>query len=266
MTLKSLSWDTLGKRSNDIESTSWDTLGRSGTLWDCLGDFMGEIITNISNNNGDKKRCKYCGKLFIAHTLATQYCSRQCNSKDYKRRRREKQIADYLETNPQDTANAVDSPKSVLETKRFLTPREVALYLGIGKSSVYRELANGLIKAVQLRGKTLIRRKDIESMFDHAKAYQVRSGKFHEKREYYTVAQIVNKFHTSRRAVWSRCEKYGIKKIYQGRNTFYDKSLVDIHFAELIAEVDMNDYYTIDQVKNKFCMTPCCRTFLRSKE
>lgn len=255
MILKSLPWDTLGKYPNDIESTSWDTLGRSGTLWDCLGDFMGEIITNISNNNGDKKRCKYCGKLFIAHTLATQYCSRQCNSKDYKRRRREKQIADYLETNPQDTANAVDSPKSVLETKRFLTPREVALYLGIGKSSVYRELANGLIKAVQLRGKTLIRRKDIESMFDHAKAYQLRSGKFHQKREYYTVAQIVNKFHTSRCAVWSRCEKYGIKKIYQGRNTFYDKSLVDIHFAELIAEVDMNDYYTIDQVKNKFCMT-----------
>lgn len=84
---------------------------------------------------------------------------------------------------------------------------------------------------------------------------QLLRGKFHQKREYYTVAQIVNKFHTSRRAVWSRCEKYGIKKIYQGRNTFYDKSLVDIHFAELIAEVDMNDYYTIDQVKNKFCMT-----------
>ena len=43
--------------------------------------------------------------------------------------------------------------------------------------------------------------------------------------------------------------------MYQGRNTFYDKVLVDIHFAELIAEVDMNDYYTIDQIMEKFSMS-----------
>lgn len=29
---------------------------------------------------------------------------------------------------------------------------------------------------------------------------------------------------------------------------------MDIHFAELIAEVDMNDYYTIDQIMEKFSM------------
>lgn len=199
-----------------------------------------------------QKRCKYCGKLFIAHTLATQYCSRQCNGKDYKRKMREKEISDYLESNPQDMPAEVSSQKSVLEQKRFLTPREAAAYLGIGKSSVYRELASGLIKAVQMKGKTLIRRKDIDGLFDRPKEYQARTGKIHEKREYYTVSQIVNEFHTTRRAVWNRCEKYGIKKVYQGRNTFYDKALVDIHFAELIAEVDMNDYYTIDQIMEKF--------------
>lgn len=106
-----------------------------------------------------------------------------------------------------------------------------------------------------MKGKTLIRRKDIDGLFDRPKEYQARTGKIHEKREYYTVSQIVNKFHTTRRAVWNRCEKYGIKKVYQGRNTFYDKALVDIHFAELIAEVDMNDYYTIDQIMEKFSMS-----------
>ncbi len=106
-----------------------------------------------------------------------------------------------------------------------------------------------------MKGKTLIRRKDIDGLFDRTKEYQTRTGKIHEKREYYTVSQIVNKFHTTRRAVWNRCEKYGIKKVYQGRNTFYDKALVDIHFAELIAEVDMNDYYTIDQIMEKFSMS-----------
>lgn len=172
-----------------------------------------------------QKRCKYCGKLFIAHTLATQYCSRQCNGKDYKRKMREKEISDYLESNPQDVPAEVSSQKSVLEQKRFLTPREAAAYLGIGKSSVYRELASGLIKAVQMKGKTLIRRKDIDGLFDRAKEYQTRTGKIHEKREYYTVSQIVNKFHTTRRAVWNRCEKYGIKKCIKGETPSMTKLL-----------------------------------------
>ena len=74
------------------------------------------------------------------------------------------QIADYCEAHPEDKE---DTPKDVLHGKAFLTPREAAKLLGIGKSSVYRELASGLIKAVQMKGKTLIRRADIERLFDN---------------------------------------------------------------------------------------------------
>ena len=63
-----------------------------------------------------------------------------------------------------------------------------------------------------MKRKTLIRRKDIDCLFDRTEDYQARIGKIHEKREYDTVYQIVSKFHSMRRAVWNRCEKYGIKK------------------------------------------------------
>ena len=99
-----------------------------------------------------QKRCKYCGRSFIAHKMTTIYCSPSCNNKDYKRAIRQKQIADYCEAHPEDKE---DTPKDVLHGKAFLTPREAAKLLGIGKSSVYRELASGLIKAVQMKGKTL---------------------------------------------------------------------------------------------------------------
>ena len=69
-----------------------------------------------------QKRCKYCGKLFIAHTLATQYCSRQCNGKDYKRKMREKEISDYLESNPQPNFNTAKKKTVFFHVKFILNP------------------------------------------------------------------------------------------------------------------------------------------------
>ena len=201
-----------------------------------------------------QKRCKYCGGTFIAHKMTTIYCSPSCNNKDYKQKIREKQIAEYQSKNP-DTIPVIK--KSPLDDKQFLTPREAAKVLGVGKSTIYRELASGLIKAIQLKGKTLIRRKDIESLFDNAPKYKSHSlePKTKQKREYYTMRQIEEKFKCSKKAIRTRIEKFNIPKIYQGRNTYFDKALVDLHFAELIAEFDRRDYYTIDQLEEKFQMS-----------
>lgn len=201
-----------------------------------------------------QKRCKYCGGTFIAHKMTTIYCSPSCNNKDYKQKIREKQIAEYQSKNP-DTIPVIK--KSPLDDKQFLTPREAAKVLGVGKSTIYRELASGLIKAIQLKGKTLIRRKDIESLFDNAPEYKSHSlePKTKQKREYYTMRQIEEKFKCSKKAIRFRVQKFNIPKIYQGRNTYFDKALVDLHFAELIAEFDRRDYYTIDQLEEKFQMS-----------
>lgn len=199
-----------------------------------------------------QKRCKYCGRSFIAHKMTTIYCSPSCNNKDYKRAIREKQIAEYYESHPEDKEQPT---RDVLQDKAFLTPREAAKVLGIGKSSVYRELASGLIKAVQMKGKTLIRRKDIERLFDNPPAYQTHSEKKQEKREYYTFRQIMEKFKCSKKAIMTRVEKFNIPKVYQGRNCFFDRALVDVHFAQLIAEIDLHDYYTIAQLEEKYNMS-----------
>ncbi len=50
-----------------------------------------------------QKRCKYCGRSFIAHKMTTIYCSPSCNNKDYKRAIRQKQIAEYMEEEKQKT-------------------------------------------------------------------------------------------------------------------------------------------------------------------
>ena len=203
------------------------------------------------------KRCKHCGGTFIAHKMNTLYCSPSCNWQDYKQRKRQEKLSEYYaghqENGTEPNGGAIPNG---LEQKAFLTPREAAKLLGIGKSSVYRELANGMIKAVQMRGKTLIRRKDIDKLFDNPPEYKSKAGeKRHEKREYYTIRQISEKFKVSKKAILHRCEMYNIPKVYQGRNCFFDRALVDVHFAQLIAEFDLRDYYTIPQLEEKYKMS-----------
>ena len=196
-----------------------------------------------------QKRCKYCGRSFIAHKMTTIYCSPSCNNKDYKRAIREKQIAEFMEEKKK-------TPKvDILGGKEFLTPTEGASLLGLSRATFYRYMSNGTIKAVQFRGKTIIRRKDIERLFDNPPAYQSHSEKKQEKREYYTFRQIMEKFKCSKKAVMTRVEKYNIPKVYQGRNCFFDRALVDVHFAQLIAEIDLRDYYTIPQLEEKYKMS-----------
>lgn len=197
-----------------------------------------------------QKRCKYCGRSFIAHKMTTIYCSPSCNNKDYKRAIREKQIAEFMEEEKKKTPKV-----DILGGKEFLTPTEGASLLGLSRATFYRYMSNGTIKAVQLRGKTIIRRKDIERLFDNPPTYQSHSEKKQEKREYYTFRQIMEKFKCSEKAVMTRVQKYNIPKAYQGRNCFFNRALVDVHFAQLIAEIDLRDYYTIPQLKEKYKMS-----------
>ena len=197
-----------------------------------------------------QKRCKYCGRSFIAHKMTTIYCSPSCNNKDYKRAIRQKQIAEYMEEEKQKTPKV-----DILGGKEFLTPTEGALLLGLSRATFYRYMLNGTIKAVQLRGKTIVRRKDIERLFDNPPTYQSHSEKKQEKREYYTFRQIMEKFKCSKKAIMTRVEKYNIPKVYQGRNCFFDRALVDVHFAQLIADIDLRDYYTIPQLEEKYKMS-----------
>ena len=125
--------------------------------------------------------------------MNTIYCSPSCNNKDYKKAIRNKQIAEFIEEEKKKTPKV-----DILGGKEFLTPTEGASLLGLSRATFYRYMSNGTIKAVQLRGKTIFRRKDIERLFDNPPAYQSHSEKKQEKREYYTCRQIMEKFKCSK--------------------------------------------------------------------
>lgn len=65
----------------------------------------------------------------------------------------------------------------------------------------------------------------------------------------------MDKYKIGRKAVWGRCDRLGIPKVYEGRNTFYSKKLIDANFSELLDVIDIDNYYTLSQIMEMYNMT-----------
>ena len=104
-----------------------------------------------------QKRCKWCGNLFTAHKTTTEYCSHRCANLAYKDRIRKQRIESYN----QEIGKSIKLPST--PDKEYLTPTEVSILLGVGRTSIYRYIKIGKIKVIRFNRKTLIRRTDIPS-------------------------------------------------------------------------------------------------------
>ena len=196
-----------------------------------------------------ERRCSWCGKVFIAHSHGNRYCCEKCKSNAKRsRERRKTQVSDP----GRDTLPEVE----MLGSKPFLAPKEVAILFAVSLPTIYRYMADGVIKSLKMtNNRTVIRRADLEKMFEEAPSYKKR--KYGRKRdtEYYTMREIMGKYNVSRKGAMNRINKFRIPKIYDGRNTFFPKKAVEENFAELISDVVFSDFYTIQQIMEKFGMS-----------
>ena len=121
----------------------------------------------MSSNIEIKKQCSWCGNDFIARKFTTEYCSQRCANLAYKAKKREEKVKNF-----EQEYSRKNSPQAEVEQLEFLTPSEVSKLLGIDRVTVYRYMWSGALTGVQFKGKTLIRRKDIDKLFDAPKPYQ----------------------------------------------------------------------------------------------
>ena len=197
------------------------------------------------------KKCLTCGTDFIASKMSSKYCCRKCERVAQRKREAEKRKKESEKPLEYGGSNV----PSELEKKPFLTPKNLQDLLGVSKATVYRYFEQGIIKAVRIRQRTLIRRSDVEAFFNEAAPYKKRSNKRKADNEYYTLREIMEKYNIGRKAVWNRCETLGIPKVYEGRNVFWNKKAIEAKFADLIEEIDLDNYYTIEEVKELYNMS-----------
>ena len=106
-----------------------------------------------------QRKCQWCGKPFIAHTMVTRFCSKSCTEKTYKDKKRKQKLQEYEARQNEQPMQEV----GIVGGKPFLSPAEAATLLGISRATIYRHMATGIIRALQLRGRTIIRKSDIEN-------------------------------------------------------------------------------------------------------
>ena len=141
-----------------------------------------------------KRVCEFCGKEFTAQTVTKRFCSTQCTNRSYKLRKRQEFVATYILKEEQEKK---DLMKSL--TKEVMTVRLAAEYLSIHPVTIYRYIRSGIIRAMHLPGKTLIKRADIDHLFETLGDIPERTHEFKEakKPELTTVKETAQRYSIS---------------------------------------------------------------------
>lgn len=204
----------------------------------------------MSSNIEIQNKCKWCGQIFIARKTSTNYCSHKCNNAAYKERIRQERIATYQKE------ISINTEETSIENKEFYTPPEVAKLLGISRASIYRYMAENIIKAVQFKGKTLVRRKDIELLFENAAEYKKRIPI--EKApitDFYTTAEVKEKYHVNESWIFAIAKKHNIPRTFNRGKTYWSKKHIDAYFAKKAPDPDITERYSTQEMQEKFSMT-----------
>lgn len=120
----------------------------------------------MSSNIEIIKKCKWCGKEFVARKTTTEYCSHRCSGLAYKERKRQAKLSEFKAEYSTQIEGKIE-----IEKLEFLSPTQVCRLLGVSRATAYRYFADNAIATVQFKGKTLVRRQDIDQLFEKGHKY-----------------------------------------------------------------------------------------------
>ena len=195
------------------------------------------------------RTCEFCGKEFYAQKVSTRYCSKRCNELAYKQRRRQRQITEA-------EARVLQKPIEEVGNKEFLSLQDASVLFGITKRSVYNLIYNGVLQAFKFSSRmTFVRKADIEIMFEgHLYTKKVKPER-KPITEFYTTKEIQEKFGVSEAWVFKLAKEKKIPKVLHHGKTYWSKQHVDKHFAKHIENNNIVEWYSVQDMMEKFNMT-----------
>ncbi len=204
----------------------------------------------MASNIDIKKKCEWCGKLFIAHKTTTRCCSHRCANLAYKERTRQKRVSEF-----QTMVNQQIEKEDCID-KDFFTPSEAAKYIGISRATFYRYLETNLIKSTQLKRKTIIRKRDIEALFDNASPYKKHLPRSKQSiTDFYTTAEIKENFGVKESWIYEIAKEHNIPRTFNRGRTYWSKKHIDSYFAKKAPDASITEWYSVAELQEKFGMT-----------
>ncbi len=204
-----------------------------------------------------KKLCEYCGKEFHASRQDVRYCSHNCNRKAYKEIKRKEVIT---LTESMISREKIQKATIALSDREYLSISETAMLLGWCKQTVYNYCHNGIIPAKRIsRRTTLIRKKDIDMLFQETEPYEVlHSGERKPINDWYTIDEITERYGLLRHRIRKIINAENIPTKKSGTRTLIAKNKIDNYFKKKGFDgslINLAEWLTISDIMEEYSMT-----------
>ena len=200
-----------------------------------------------------KKVCEWCGTTFYAQKLTTRFCSHRCNNLAYKEAVRQKRIQE-VEAKVQTFIS--EQSISDVKDKEYLSFKEAATLLGLSKQAIYKMVYAGKLQAFRISSRlSFIRKGDIDRMLE-ARPYEQRQPKDTIPiTNFYTTAEVKEKYHVNESWIFVIAKKHNIPRTFNRGKTYWSKKHIDAYFAKKAPNPDITEWYSTQEMQDKFGMT-----------
>ena len=206
----------------------------------------------MSNNLKIKRICAWCGKEFIAQKTTTACCSKQCANALYKKRKRDEAI----KANNQIVEKKIEEkPIERIKDKPFLTITETALYLGVTRPTIYSYIRRDELKVIRLGFKYLLKKEDIDKLFNTPIEFHTPTKEKAPITDFYTTAEVKEKYHVNESWIFVIAKKHNIPRTFNRGKTYWSKKHIDAYFAKKAPNPDITEWYSTQDMQDKFGMT-----------
>ena len=206
----------------------------------------------MSSNLKIKRICAWCGKEFIAQKTTTACCSKQCANALYKKKKRDEAI----KANNQVVEKKIEEkPIKRIKDKSFLTITETAIYLGVTRPTVYGYIKRGELEGIRLGFKYLLKKEDIDELFNNPTEFHAPTKEKAPITDFYTTAEVKEKYHINESWIFVVAKKNNIPRTFNRGKTYWSKKHIDTYFAKKAPNPDITEWYSTQEMQEKFCMT-----------
>ena len=171
-----------------------------------------------------KRKCKVCGKVFVAKTLDSHYCSPKCSKVAWKRKKDAKDKNARLEA----------IARQIPDIREYISVKEAVAMFGVERNTLYRLIKSGRIPAVNIGTRLIrIKRSDMENRFLTRPESIAEKEKLipklysMEPEDCYTITQVCEKYHINDSSVWAHVRKYSIPSRQIGNYVYVPKQEID---------------------------------------
>ncbi|GAB3339751.1 helix-turn-helix domain-containing protein [Larkinella ripae] len=177
----------------------------------------------MSSNLRINRICEQCGKQFEARKTTSKTCSDDCAKKAYKARKR----AEKVESSNKRVERIKTKPIEDLKAQEYLTINETAHLIRISRRTLYRMNERNELRFVKLGRRTVIRRFDIDRLFDQPKTAAGPITVVIPLSDCYTMKEIIQKYGISDKALFDLIRRNEIPKQYHGIYAYVPKFRID---------------------------------------